>query len=313
MSRVLKPTKKQKKQKQPETRELIKRVHELFMADRFVDALDTLRKLHKSPDAQTFLHKIEFNQALCCAALNRRADALAHLKAAVAAGYDQVQNFQHPLFTPLQDDDEFFLLLSSLLEPDVAPVEAEVNEADLPPPRSLSIATRYSSAPKLQSTEIDVMDDDDDEDDADREDESYAPIAKTLPDASHDDDGDDDDDDGRLIDRRKVPLPAPAPVPAIAANDAVKALADTANRLAVAGRAADARRVFQRMLELTPGSPAVLVQWANLEATVQDKHEACRLLKLAAQSGFTAWHVLEAAPVFAKVLAMPEFQEIVKK
>jgi Flp pilus assembly protein TadD len=79
---------------------------------------------------------------------------------------------------------------------------------------------------------------------------------------------------------------------------------DAADRLAAAGRAADARRTFFDALSLSPENPLIYVRWANLEASVRDKHEALRLLGIAKQYGFTNWRAVAKHRVFSKVLVL---------
>jgi tetratricopeptide (TPR) repeat protein len=279
---------------------LVARVHQCFQAGKYSDALDTLRVLLRDrPDAQAFAHKIHFNMALCHSVLGRPKEAMASLRSAVELGYDKVENFQHPLLAPLHDDPDsgIFELLSTLLKQDDELEHGLTLESQLPLPKIVSVgsvATQYATAPKL--TDFDEMSDDADAADAD------ADVAVKC--AVVVDDGDDDDDEEALIDRRKVAPPVAQPQHQL--SEACKALSETAARLAQAGRAADARRVYARMLELSPRHPIVYVLHANLEAQVHDPHEALRLLKVAADCGFSNWASIASKPAFAKVFELPD-------
>jgi tetratricopeptide (TPR) repeat protein len=298
VSRALIPTKRTKAKA---TSDLVARVHQCFQTGKYSDALDTLRVLLRDrPDAQAFAHKIYFNMALCHSVLGRPKEAMASLRSAIDLGYDKLENFQHPLLAPLHDDPDsgIFELLSTLLKQDDDVEQHLTLESQLPLPKVVSIGsvvTQYATAPKL--TDFDAMSDDAD---GDGDGDVAVKCAVVV------DDGDDDDDDEALIDRRKVAPPVAQPQPQHQLSEACKALSETAARLAQAGRAADARRVYARMLELSPRHPIVYVLHANLEAQVHDPHEALRLLKLAADCGFSNWASIASKPAFAKVFELPD-------
>ena len=77
-----------------------------------------------------------------------------------------------------------------------------------------------------------------------------------------------------------------------------------ADGLAATGRAAESRRRFFEALSLAPENAVTYIRWANLEASVRDKHEAMRLLLIAREKGFTHWKLLQDYPAFRKVLLM---------
>lgn len=326
------------------TSDPIKKLHhraaKQFEQKKFDDALASLTLIVNSPSSEQFRDRALFNMCLCHAALGRVDEALKAMAQALAAGYNSFSNFQHPYFSTLQDNPEFFSLLSRYLN------KSEQTAPVIPTDQQ----TEYGTAPTLSGFEMLVSPDveyepipvfaggegDDDMDLADGNDEdetldlqvnaAVEQIARE-DEGNENDEGDGEDSDGeRLIDRRKlpsapsappeddaVPLDAELPQPPPPLSSVMMNLSETANRLASAGRAADARRVYGRMLALHPKSGAVYALWANLEAQVNDKYEACRLLKLAATCGFTNWASIERQPAFAPVLALPECVELLSE
>jgi tetratricopeptide (TPR) repeat protein len=320
---------------QSRVKKLIKLVNKQFEQGKFADALGNLNDILASPASDNFRTRALFNIALCHAALKHFDEALTAVRNALAAGYDNFQNLEHPFFAPLQDNPEFFALLSEYLQKSdrtgaVFPID-QMTEYDTAPRLTGTMMHEMLVSPDVEYEPIPCMDGEaDGEDDMDLANgDDHDELERADDDAGdagdNGDDHYDEDDDERLIDRRKLPptpsaAPAeppldqelPQPIPP-ASSDVMKQLSESANRLAAAGRAADARRVFQRMLELQPKCGAVYALWANLEAQVNDKYESCRLLKLAAQCGFTNWASIQRQEAFAPVLALPEFVEMIEE